>query len=347
MIPEPQDQIRFLQHIQRILAEGVFTATYKYALLLALADIAVERGDDSGAPLVVKIQEIAEKFVRYYWRQARPYQSRGTADGQILRQNTGKQAAIVTFVGRHQHSTIAEVRRDSTAWRALMQDTRKTIVDQPLWKLQMVGGAPFVFLYEHTGSTAEIELKGDAVYCLRQFYSLVYDLVTAAWVRFVRQLPGNREVLGHTTDLSEFLFGLERANLERYRQILADVQKRACFYCAGQLGSTSDVDHFIPWSRYPVDLGHNFVLAHARCNNHKRDRLAAVGHLERWVRRNEDHGDELRTRFDEKRLIHDEEASIRVVRWAYELAESAGSLVWVRADEMAPLSGDWRRVMAS
>jgi hypothetical protein len=35
------------------------------------------------------------------------------------------------------------------------------------------------------------------------------------------------------------------------------------------------VDHFIPWSRYPADLGHNFVLAHDRCINAKSDYLAA------------------------------------------------------------------------
>ena len=31
--PEPFDQIRFLKNLQRLLAEGLFTATYKYALL--------------------------------------------------------------------------------------------------------------------------------------------------------------------------------------------------------------------------------------------------------------------------------------------------------------------------
>jgi hypothetical protein len=33
---EPQQQLQFLSNIQRLLSEGQFTATYKYALLLAL-----------------------------------------------------------------------------------------------------------------------------------------------------------------------------------------------------------------------------------------------------------------------------------------------------------------------
>ena len=48
--PPPEQQIAFLTNLQRLLSEGSFVATYKYALLMALADIAVERGaeDDSG-----------------------------------------------------------------------------------------------------------------------------------------------------------------------------------------------------------------------------------------------------------------------------------------------------------
>lgn len=46
--PSERAQVEFLTHIQRLLSEGGFTASYKFALLLALADIAVEMGDDSG-----------------------------------------------------------------------------------------------------------------------------------------------------------------------------------------------------------------------------------------------------------------------------------------------------------
>ena len=45
---------------------------------------------------------------------------------------------------------------------------------------------------------------------------------------------------------------------------------------------TAHIDHFIPWPRYPIDLGHNFVLAHAGCSSAKADgtrrkRITAVG----------------------------------------------------------------------
>ena len=88
--PTAEEQLKFLTNIQRLLAEGQFTATYKYALLLALADIAVEIGDYSGGPLEVPTKLIAEKYIHYYWRQCVPYLPRNDlAAGHVLRQNTG------------------------------------------------------------------------------------------------------------------------------------------------------------------------------------------------------------------------------------------------------------------
>jgi hypothetical protein len=98
VIPSAEEQIRFLQNVQRILEEGLVTASYKYALLLALADLAVEKGDDSGAALPVSLNDIAEKFIGYYLRQARPYSLASVEAADVLKQNTHKQAAIVTFV---------------------------------------------------------------------------------------------------------------------------------------------------------------------------------------------------------------------------------------------------------
>jgi hypothetical protein len=78
---EPERQLEFLSNIQRLLGERQFTVTYKYALLLALADICVEEGNDDGAPFVIQRARSRKKFIAYYWPQIRPY------EGVVLRQN--------------------------------------------------------------------------------------------------------------------------------------------------------------------------------------------------------------------------------------------------------------------
>ncbi len=75
--PDEREQLQFLFKIQRLLGEGSFTASYKFALLNALADIAVEKGHETGEPHWISLEDIAEKFIQYYWPQSAPYPSSG------------------------------------------------------------------------------------------------------------------------------------------------------------------------------------------------------------------------------------------------------------------------------
>jgi 5-methylcytosine-specific restriction endonuclease McrA len=60
-----------------------------------------------------------------------------------------------------------------------------------------------------------------------------------------------------------------------------------CFYCDARLGdpARSQVDHFVPWSRYPDDSLDNLVVADVACNGFKSSSLAAADHVARWARR--------------------------------------------------------------
>jgi 5-methylcytosine-specific restriction endonuclease McrA len=119
-------------------------------------------------------------------------------------------------------------------------------------------------------SRTAIELKPGVTFCLRQFHGLIQELVQSAWARYIRR--NNTELLGTTTDLMDFMFGSARGSLQVVAPVLREIQGDHCFYCGRTLGceaGEAHVDHFIAWSRYPVDLGHNFVLADSRCNSAK------------------------------------------------------------------------------
>jgi hypothetical protein len=276
--PNADAQIQFMVNIQRLLDEGLFTASYKFALLLALADLSIEHGNDSGAALQLTTDAVAEKFVRYYWRQAMPCPTAGEVA--VLQQNTDRQAAIVNLVRDARKTygdSLAAAVSDRAVWHRLVQKVARVVREMPLWRLQRIGKEPFDFLYEHRGDGRDIQLRPGVAYCFRKFHALTSDLVRGAWIRFVRQQ--NLKVLGETADLNEFLFGSERNNLAQVRPVLLAIQRGRCFYCKGGItGTTAHVDHFVAWARYPVDLAHNFVLADGRCNNQKRDRLAACEH---------------------------------------------------------------------
>lgn len=62
---------------------------------------------------MVPISLMAEKYIAYYWRHAAPYIPQSSGPGVILRQNTNRQAAIVTAIAeaRRPYGTLAELER--------------------------------------------------------------------------------------------------------------------------------------------------------------------------------------------------------------------------------------------
>ena len=106
---------------------------------------------------------------------------------------------------------------------------------------------------------------------------------------------------------------------------------------------SAHVDHFIPWSRYAVDLGHNFVLAHDKCNLAKADHIAAARHLDVWVERNDRCSAELASAFQDRGVQHDLPTTLRIADWTYSQIAMANGLTWEKGRTMVPLSGEWER----
>ncbi|WP_109488545.1 HNH endonuclease [Occallatibacter savannae] len=338
MPPSPEEQVQFLLKVQRLLGEGLFSATYKYALLMALADLSVEIGDDSGSSLDIDAERIAEKFIEYYWRQTLPF-----LGSVVLRQNAGKAPVVVRLLLQIRNKygdSLASAQRDSIAWRALARQIAANIRAMPLRYLQNVGRERIPFLYDPPQGIAPktIRLYPGVAFCLRRFHGLIAELVQAGWTKWVRQQ--NLSFIGESADLHEFLFGATRATLLPLQVPLRELQRNLCFYCQKPLRQ-ADVDHFVPWALYPLDLGHNFVLAHKECNSAKRDLLASEEHLSTWVERNRSHGEELGNEFDRLGVIHNLGSTTRIAHWAYSSASVASGLTWQARETLVPLRGEW------
>ena len=335
--------LQFLRNLQQVLEEGSFAATYKYALLQSLADLAIESEPDADGSMRLPVSEIADKFIRYYWRQSVPYKGPES----ILRQNSGQQAAIINYVAevRAEYDNLVELQKQEGEWRGLKNQVASVVRKMPLWKLQVLPGGSKEFLYRRSEFENDcIRLLPDAVSSFRELYVIVTNFVRGAWALQIQSIGYNRDILGETAGLQEFLFGTERNSLDRYRSVLRDYQHSHCFYC-GREARNGDLDHFIPWSRYPVDLGHNFVYAHAACNREKRHFLADIKHLAKW---NEEHlgeSGELTNAFVDAGLVQDKVRSRHVAIWAYEQGEATGAHVWMQGHDPRMLKAEWRNIL--
>lgn len=171
--PSAEAQLAFLGKLQRLFAEGDFTATYKFALLVALADLAVELGADDGEPLELATRRIGERFVHLYWRQSMPYRTgcSGT-DAGVLVQNLGEQAAVLSAIVAFRAQAGVSTPQQAAAhpaYKDLITRITATVSAQPLQYLQNFGGTTDAFFYERP-APGRVRLLPGVAYCLRRFH---------------------------------------------------------------------------------------------------------------------------------------------------------------------------------
>ena len=112
-------------------------------------------------------------------------------------------------------------------------------------------------MYER--NTSSITLKKGVAYCLRRFQPLIQQLARSRWTDYIKKNSKNMAILGEKDDLNSFLFETPRKTLALVCKELKALYGCKCFYC-NKATSVLEVDHFIPFSLYPRDLMHNFVL---------------------------------------------------------------------------------------
>jgi 5-methylcytosine-specific restriction endonuclease McrA len=341
-VPSPEAQLEFLSKLQRLFNEGDFTATYKFALLMVLADICVEQGHDSADAMVIQHKDIADKFIDLYWQQTAPHGSGlpNTTTG-VLIQNSGAQAAVITAISAFRQTNPGATpnsARRSAGFARLVSRVAQTVSAQPINYLQNFGGQTLPFLYER--ERGAIRLLPSISYCLRRFQPLINHLSRSHWIQHIKGNRLNHQILGAVDDLESFLFETPRQALVTIGVELRKLVKNQCFYCGGDV-QEADVDHFIPFAQYPRDLMHNFVLAHPSCNRSKSDTLAAKIHLERWRRYSEIHADDLAEIGIQAGRSANLKSSLAVTRWSYGNGYASGAQAWVKANEYAAIDASY------
>ncbi|MGE0621463.1 MAG: HNH endonuclease [Pseudomonadales bacterium] len=306
--------IAFAEKLLDVLDRGMFTATYKYAVLLGLLDLVIENMSLNGEPPgEVTTLQLADKVLASYWNHTLPYDaSLDAAAG--LRQNRGKPGSQAEILTRIEHFRTRHV-RDTTATyftarvmhptrsETLLRNIELKLIEMPLPRLQRVGKILDPFIYQigwdeqvdlaevrayqrgaASGFDPTIRFAPDVPGYLVRLNALLRPLIQRQWAAEVASING----LGQAS-LEEFLFGVNRVPTLKLRDGLLDLGDGRCFYCDGRIGTSDsrkpEVDHFIPWSRFPNNDVENLVIAHSMCNRHKRNFVVSNDHLDHWVNR--------------------------------------------------------------
>jgi len=352
--PPDSDLVTFAERLMTLLDQGAFVATYKYAVLLGLLDLCLEKtARDGTAPTSVTTIELAQKVIELYWPHTMAF---GRDDaGQVLKQNTGKQAAILTAIQGFRarlddpSTTLDRARQaDPEGFLRLLHDVEWTLILMPLPRFQVVGRDLDPFLYrigwdlgvERQRGAVRRYQRGDGAAFdnlirfqegvgdhLARLNGLLRPLVHRGWAAMVARINGLPE-----SELESFLFGVDRTALAAVRPGLAELQQGRCFYCGERLGAGAEVDHFLPWARRPDNGIHNLVVADRRCNGVKRDFLAASPHVARWLDRNHARAHAIDDLARQAAWESHPDRTLGIARGIY-LRLGASARLWVRADQ--------------
>lgn len=311
MISPDRGAIAFAERVLTLLDEGSFTATYKYAVLLALMDLCLEQSTHTGAaPSSVTTAQLAEKVLALYWPHTVSFTPARAEGARVLYQNQptrrgsrrSGQAAIVTAIGRFREkhaldpsAPLSRARaRHPKRFATLLRTIEWKLVEMPLPRLQTIGNYEDAFIYRINWSREitrgvfndpaqfdnAIRFVGPAAEHLVTLSGLLRPLIQRQWAAMVARF--NHDLV-QDAELEQFLFGVQRIPLGPVREPLIEIQRGQCFYCAQRLRGDTQIDHFIPWARYPNNAIENLVAAHERCNLNKSDHLAATGHVAHWT----------------------------------------------------------------
>lgn len=347
LIPSAEDQIEFLKKIQSLFEDSFFQATYKYALLIALTDLAIEYGEDSGKELFIDKKLIGKRFAELYWTQIQPFPSgvSGCISGVLFHSDKNDHVKVVKDLlelSKEAKTNDFLAAQKNPHWPSTLSEVSKTVWAYPILHLQDDSNQ---FLYEHPTLRNGLVLKPGVAYCLRKFSEYIIQYARSGWIEHIKKTKRNQKILGVDNDLESFLFGSTRKQLTSVRDFLIDHQSGRCFYCNNAANSECDIDHFIPWKKYPRNLAQNLVLACPSCNRSKSDMLAAKIHLDNWLDKVLSN-DARSLEINKIGFISDRECTYKVSSWAYTNGVESHALAWDRPNNKISMDKGYLEAIA-
>ena len=285
-----------MQMFMRILDQGAKDGTYKFALARALVELCGERDAGSARPREISYKELAERFLRYYWRQECVFHIRQSFQAKpeslVVRGMRGKwgDRGIRDDFDRLDARDKEEVCEQILCNAFGSARSRKGIVVPRFQKIKV---GPCVeeiqMFYEWDDSEKRITVRDDAFKFLQSHRLILQSAVTHKWARYLERTNGG---LPNLIAKVECVGGLPARNSARMREARRALYRDGaeCFYCRCTLDRRAmRLDHVIPWSFIFDDPLWNLVPSCTACSGRKGNALPDCDAYERLVRRNEEY----------------------------------------------------------
>ncbi|MEO9309226.1 MAG: HNH endonuclease signature motif containing protein, partial [Nitrososphaera sp.] len=236
---------------------------------------------------IVDYQQIANKFLTYYWHQECKYKIRQNHNDakpphviSIIRDVFGTNYVPTHFKDLPEQ----QIKKAQLEIRKKVFGSEKNKTSQVVPRFQNIKEGSTTkriqVFFDYDDENAQLQIKPAALSFFHENYAVLLKLVILEWAKFLERVNTMPRLIAKIESAE-----VKRHSLQRYVKIFKDF--RYCFYCNTSLDSSHiHVDHFIPWSYIFEDESWNLVLACNKCNQHKHDSLADSTFLNELIVRN-------------------------------------------------------------
>ena len=283
-----------MELFMHILKGGAKDNTYKFALARALLELCSERGPDAGGPYVIEYEKLAERFLRYYWRQEcvfhirqHHHPNREAAAIKAIRGKWGSMTAHDDFDmldGDDVRHVTGRIERDVFG----SERAKKSLVVPKFQKVKCARYAEEVqMFYVHDAKKRQITVRAAACDFFRRNYDILRNAVGFEWAKYLERANGGLPGLIAKVESVRTTPARNTAYIKKAKEALLSPRTK-CFYCRCRLDRKEvELDHVIPWSFIFDDQLWNLVPACGGCNGHKSNLLPDRRTYEELVARNE------------------------------------------------------------
>ena len=290
-----------------ILRHGAKDNTYKFAMARALIEVCHKNADGRG-PLTVEYKELAEMFLKYYWRQVHVFHIR-------QHHHPKKEAEVAKAIrdmwgprmdgkggggarGRRPTLDFGKVNKcekECVSERILCtvfgsERSKKGIV-VPRFQKVRIGKSWEVAkkFYDYDDQKKAITINEDSRRFFAKNHAILHDEVTFVWAKYLDGANGGLPGLLAKVEAARTRPLRNAACMKAAREMFLGGGEE-CFYCGCRLDrKTIQVDHFIPWSFIFDDQLWNLVPSCSCCNGRKSNLLPDADAYGMLVERNERH----------------------------------------------------------
>jgi 5-methylcytosine-specific restriction endonuclease McrA len=290
------NNLTFLEAFKLVIRECDYENTYKMAWAKSLVELSKNKKNDSDEIVKITLEEIAIKFIKYYWNQTvffdliqgsnptKPPKILSDVKDMIAKYYKYVDNKIPVFFERAEGLLEDNLTKE---YNSLISKTIRTLKENVSYRFINYKGKQLTQLYTYHINTDELYMLKENMKQLDDNSQDLYDLINYRWTLILETFNSSPRINKKVRIIDEKK--ITRKNLNVFNKYLdLENPEHYCFHCGKKINKSELArDHIIPWSYLYSDDLWNIVYCCKSCNSKKGNTTPDEDMIEKVKIRNE------------------------------------------------------------